>query len=113
MDSISNVISKRADDLFKSPAYPSLPADYTEQFPDVIIDLEAVPNNTIIENIMETDDNILFQEDAPTSLPKMPPASAEDKIAALKTIIHSMHDQLDIMLKFINNNETILPNIKK
>ena len=102
MDPISNIILNRADDLFKSPPSPSF--DFTQdcagQALDLIIDLEA-PLTTI------NDDDVLFQEEVPLSplpAPKAPTKPETEKIDKLKIMIHSLRDQLDDMLRVINDD---------
>ncbi|MDO8521367.1 MAG: hypothetical protein Q7S52_04585 [bacterium] len=108
MDSISSVISIKADNLFKTPTIMN----------DPIIDLEApIINDAVIESIVETNDDILFQEEVPLNipsfakatqdrpiLPEIPTAPTENKIAVVKIMIKSMQNQLDAMLQLINGD---------
>lgn len=127
MDPISNLLTNRADDLFQSPT----PIQSNE---DVIINLEPPQSepqiiynptdDNVVGSTIQSNDDILFQEEVPIDPPIMSEIAQMPKIeekpienntsnidlTKLKTMIHSMRDQLDAMLRFINGEESTLPN---
>ena len=112
MDSISSVISIKADDLFKTPTVAN----------DPIIDLEAplieapIINDIDTLSMVKTDDDILFQEEVSINLPApsiaepVPSSPVTPSMKKLVPMIHAMRDQLDAMLRFINGDDTALAN---
>lgn len=128
MDPISNLLTNRADDLFKPPA----PINSNE---DVIINLEPqsepqiiyTPNDdNIVGSTIQSNDDVLFQEEVLidnqpimseiAQIPKIEKNPIENNasnidLTKLKTMIHSMRDQLDAMLRFINGEDISLSNM--
>ena len=125
MDSISKIISIRADNLFHSPTFPATPSNTRNNEEELIIDLEA-PLTTINNESRDTardpdftsgqlttapqgrmaeainDDDILFQEEILSMPPVIPEKITAPSMEKITAMIHSMRDQLDEMLRIIH-----------
>jgi len=109
MNSISDIISDKAEELFQTPVENTQTDDAEEE----ILDLESEDEE--IEDI--TEDSVAPKAPSETLAKETVTDEQEETVnknynldlAKLKKIIHSMKDQLDTMLRYINSEPQKIP----